>query len=41
MYALYFPDNGAYTKLMSLPKAKALARQFLTAYIVDHNGIAI
>ena len=41
MYALYFPDSGAYTKLMTLAKAKKLAKQFLTAYIVDHNGMAI
>jgi len=41
MYALYFPEDGRYTKLMPLAKAKALSKHFTTAYIVDHNGIEI
>lgn len=41
MYALYFPDSGAYTKLMPLAKARALAKHFTVAYIVDHNGIPV
>ena len=34
-YCLYYPDEGQYSKLMTLHQAKLLARQFEMAYIVN------
>lgn len=34
-YCLYYPDEGQYSKLMTLHQAKMLARQFEMAYIVN------
>lgn len=35
IYCLYFPDEGRYTRLMTLAEAKKLVREFCTAYIVN------
>lgn len=35
VYCLYFPDEGRYTRLMTLAEAKRLVREFCTAYIVN------
>lgn len=34
-YCLYFPDEGRYTRPMSLREAKLLVKQFITAYVVN------
>lgn len=34
-YCLYYPDEGRYSKLMTLHQAKLLARWFEMAYIVN------
>lgn len=33
IYCLYFPDEGRYTRLMTLAEAKKLVHEFCTAYI--------
>lgn len=42
MYALYFPEDGRYTTIMPLPKAKAMLKQFANAWLVDaRTGVPI
>lgn len=42
MYALYFPEDGRYSAIMPWPKAKALAKHFLAAIVVDaRTGVEV
>ena len=34
-YSLYYPEEGRYSRLLSLAQARCLAKQFPTAIIVD------
>lgn len=34
-YTLYYPEEGRYSKLMTLKMARAMAKHFVTACIID------
>jgi len=34
-YAAFYPEEGRYSKLLTLPMARALAKQFPSAIIVN------
>ena len=34
-YAAFFPEEGKYSRLLTLPQARALAKQFPSAIVVN------
>ena len=35
LYALYYPEEGRYSELMPLIKARAMKKHFITAVLID------